>query len=245
MDIKNDDNQNKSSSISGWVILAILLCAFAIYQLPSLTPINKEHFVGSVNNPDFVGHGSITNTEGLSCYEGTFGDSGEYFYYHDGNLYDYNPEVASELESEKDAFRIRASHAINPDNPNEVITTIKGFDKEQTDIKALGIKVPVNLTCDPVLKTIYTLTDVSSVAVKPITDICPGGTLQLPINKERPISPGLSLRYSVTESDKGDLWVINSHPIIYPSGYESELSKAEVSVPVELVCEYTPQKKKI
>lgn len=249
------DNENKHAGRSSFgfcrgvfycCICLVIAFIFGLIYVVTPTINNDLKSIGNIDTTGWVGHGHITDIGNVTCREGSIINSGSSFYFYDGELYPYSSLSDDEFDDDPDALFINVIHAVNPDNQKEMITTIMGQDVTQEKVKELGIKVPVDIQCQPVEKEIYTLKNASGVAVTPITDICPNGKVVLPDDKWHPISADYYSRYSVSESDDGKLWVITSHGVIYPGGYETnvdDLIEEDVNIPVTLTCQYTPEKK--
>lgn len=206
--------------------------------------LDETHLVGATDDPSYVGHGHITDVSNLSCYESELQDVDKYYLYSEGKLYDEN--VDREILSDYVYFSV--SHNILNDDPTKMVTTISNSGKTQRELKEMGARVPVFLQCAPSVKTIYNLEKINSVAVTPVTDVCPHGEVVLPNEASVPIDLNNYVNYSVTRSDDDSIWIINSWQTY--KGVESfgvdfeyiDLNSKTLNIPVELKCEMTPKK---
>ena len=167
-------------SLSSTLLLAILISITVVFCLPEYLRNEKEnpHFIGSINNPEYVGHGEVTNIESFSCYDSeVIGDSKVFFLSGD-KLY------STKIGNEDSGELINVHSYINPKNRNEVVTSIsdKGDNK--------NIKVPLLLRCEGKEKEVVglNLPIKTGLEVVAYNDLCGDGfTVDRDINGARNI----------------------------------------------------------
>lgn len=205
--------------------------------------VNDQYIVGEISDNSYVGHGHITDISDLSCYDSEIQSSTESYHVSDGKLYDY------EYRDLPEEITIIATHSVNVEDPSQLVTTIQSYEKTQSEIKEMGIKVPIILACKPLEKVVYNIKKLDSVALTPITNVCPNGKIILPTEQRKQLSEIDVMAYNITESDDGKFWVINSrhtYQYIPHFDYNEAVVKGfdenNIDTPVSVRCEIEPSK---
>lgn len=225
-------------------VVFVAMCVF-MYVAKDDSTIDK-HVVGTTSDPSYVGHGQITDVSNISCFDSELKSVDKYYFYSEGKLYD--DDIDRELLSSY--VLLNVSHNTLKDDPTKLVTAISNSEKTQQELKELGIRVPIALECQLTEKAIYNIEKINTIAATPVKDVCPHGELILPDDNSFPFDDNNYVNYSVTTSDDGSLWIIDSWQSYQESGYHqqsidyfnvTDLSSKDLNVPVVVKCKTTPK----
>lgn len=237
---------DKDRTLMNSQLFVLLFFAVMLTYIAKDDSLIDKHALMVTSDPSYVSHGHITDVSNISCFDSKLKNVNKYYFYSEGKL--YNEIVDYKLLSSY--VFLRVSHNTLKDDPTKLVTAISNSEKTQQELKEMGIRVPVVLECQLSEKVIYNIEQINTIAVTPVKDVCPHGELILPKNNSFPFDGNNYVNYSVTTSDDGSLWIIDSwqsyqeskfHKQITDYSDVDDLSSKNLNVPVVVKCKTTPK----